>query len=591
MAERALDDKSLEKGKFFVEYADPSGGLNTRRDVHALDRNMLAVSINGWPAYDNVIAKRPASQFTINTSTGATGMGGTGTTIVATRWIIAGVTTTVLLAQNGRNLAFAAVGAVAWTNIVTTMGVGAKRIHVAQMFDPLSGANQCFICNGVDQPWMWAGPGNTSLTQTTTGNGLPVNAGNTAGITPRFVITIGNQAALAYSGEPSQPDAVYVSNSWFPQAFTQSASTGTNYPGSYQPYLIGYNDGVAGGAVTGMSMLQGNFMVFKESAIYRGQLTNLYGGVAAIQYQNVTPVRGMVAPESLAAFDTYNVFLSNDGVYYTDGYQVQQISTNVPTFFDGSLNGFGPICLAYPTAVGVRIGSRYIIWYDRGLPTAVGVPAGFPTSGVWFDFNKPDVDLLPQAGEMHGALSQWPFTAQMPVAGACSLNGPGDQGLFVWTSAQADQVALFGLGFTEFGGNISTTFAWLADRFPQLASDSAFFDAKHMHRAWFAIAAYLTTTTQLTFNATFTTDYLMTTSASAQTPVIPGSGSAVFGSATFGSGIFGAPAGSTFYAPVTIIPDKSVDGRFIQTMIQEASNTEWLLLGAQFEMSRRLPIS
>ena len=44
-----------------------------------------------------------------------------------------------------------------------------------------------------------------------------------------------------------------------------------------------------------------------------------------------TEERGMVAPESIAGFDTYIVFLSNDGVYYTDGYQIQQISANVPT--------------------------------------------------------------------------------------------------------------------------------------------------------------------------------------------------------------------------------------------------------------------
>jgi hypothetical protein len=278
-------------------------------------------------------------------------------------------------------------------------------------------------------------------------------------------------------------------------------------------------------------------------------------------------------------------------VYYTDGYQVQQISANVPTFFDGSLNGYGPLCLSYPTAVGVRCGSRYLIWYDRGLPAAPGVAAGYPTSGVWFDFSKPDVSSLPQAGEMHGASSQYPFTATMPVAGACALAGPYDSGLFVWTSAAADQVALFGIGFSEFGGPISATFAGPADRFPQTASDSSWFDYKHVHSARFAIGATLTTTGQLTFNATFATDYLLTTSASALTPVIPGAGTAVFGSGMFGSAIFGASGGATLYAPVTIIPASSADGRVIQTMIQESSQTEWLLLGYVLEISRRLPVS
>jgi len=590
VATPALNYKSLESEKFFVAYDDPQY-LNTKKDAHALAAYELAVSINGWPAADNAMAKRPASQFYVNTSTGATGMGGTGTTIVATRWVIGGVSTTVLLAQNGRKLAFAAVGASSWTNISTSMGVGAQRIHVAQMFDPLSGVNQAFICNGVDLPWMWAGPGHTTLTQTSVAAGLPVNAGGSTGITPRFVTTVGNNSVLCYAMDPTSPTAVYISNAFFPQAFTQSAASSTAYPGSYQPYLIGFNDGVNGGNITGITSLQGNIIVFKESAIYRGQFAGIYSSVVGFQWQTISTARGMVAPESLAAFDTYLVFLSNDGVYYTDGYQQQQISSNVPTFFDGSLNGFGALCLAYPTAVGVRCGSRYVIWYDRGLPAAVGIPAGFPTSGVWFDFNKIDQDYLPCAGEMQGALSQYPFSAQMAVAGACGLNGPNDTGLFVWTSAQADQVALFGLGFTEFGGDITTTFAGGADRFQQIATDAAFFSKKHIHSARIAIAAVLTRTSQLTFNATFTTDFLLTTSSSALTPVIPSLGTAVFGAGVFGSSLFGAGGNATIYAPVTITPDSSADGRMIQTMISETSQTEWFYLGLVLEVSARLPIS
>jgi hypothetical protein len=586
--EASRNTTGLAEPPVFVEYADPSGGLNTKRDVHALDRNMLAVSINSWPAYDNVIAKRPASSY-YGTANGATGLGGTGTTIVATRWVVGGLSTTYLLAQNGIHLAFMAVGGTSWTNISTAMGAGAQRIHVAQMYDPLTAANQCFICNGVDLPWMWAGPGNTTLTQTSVANGLPVNNGGSTGITPRFVTTVGNNSVLVYSGEKTSPTAVYISNAFSPQAFTQSASSATNYPGSYQPYLVGFNDGVNGGSVTGITSLQGNILCFKESAIYRGQFVNIYGTVYGFQWQTVSASRGMVAPESLASFDTYDAFLSNDGVYYTDGYQVQQISSNVPTFFDGSLNGYGALCLSYPTAVGVRCGSRYLIWYDRGLPSAPGVAAGYPTSGVWFDFSKPDIDLLPQAGEMQGALSQYPFTATMPVAGACALNGPYDTGLFVWTSATADQVALFGLGFVEFGGAISTTLAGPADRFPQVARDSAFFDFKHVLSARFAIAAALASTVQLTFNVTFTTDFLLTTSASALTPILPGSG-ATFGTGTFGISTFGSETGATTYAPVTITPSRLTDGRMIQTMIQESSTNEWLLLGFVLEISRRLPV-
>jgi hypothetical protein len=588
MAEPARNLGGLPEPPVYVEYADPSGGLNTKRDVHALERNMLAVSINGWPAYDNVIAKRPASSYYV-TANGATGMGGTGTTIVATRWTLSGnLTTTVLLAQNGTKLAFAQVGASSWTNITTAMGTGAQRIHVAQMYDPTSGANTCFICNGVDVPWMWQGPGHTTLTAVSTAAGyLPQKLTSSSGITPRFVTTVSNNSVLVYSGESTAPTAVYVSNAFYPQQFSQSATTSTAYPGSYQPYLVGFNDGVGGGNVTGITSLQGNIIVFKESAIYRGQFTSVYSSVYGFQFQCVSVARGMVAPESLAAFDTYLVFLSNDGVYYTDGYVVMQISASVPTFFDSSLNGYGALCLAYTTAVGVRIGSRYLIFYDRGLPNNQAA-AGYPTAGVWFDFAKPDDAGNPQAGEIHGALSQYPFSAAMTVAGAAQLNGPYDNDLFVWTSATADQVAIFGSGFVEFGGAITTTFAGPADRFPQIARESAFFDYKHLHSARFAIAAALSGA-PLTFTAVFTTDFLLSTSAAANTQLLPGGG-AVFGTGVFGTNVFGGGTNATIYAPVTIVPSKNADGRVIQTLLTETSTTEWILLGYVLEISRRLPV-
>jgi hypothetical protein len=383
MAEPSKNLKGVPQPPLWVEYADPSGGLNTKRDVHALDRNMLAVSINGWPAYDNVVAKRPASAYYINATNGATGLGGAGTTIVATRWVVGGLSTTVLLAQNGVKLAFAAVGASSWTDISTSMGAGAKRIHVAQMFDPLSGANQCFICNGVDLPWMWAGPGNTTLTQTSVANGLPVNHGGANGITPRFVTTVGNNSVLVYSGEPTEPTGVYISNAFYPQAFTQSASTATNYPGAYQPYLVGYNDGVNGGSVTGITSLQGNIICLKESAIYRGQFVNVYGTTYGFQWQNVSATRGMVAPESIAGFDTYIVFLSNDGVYYTDGYQIQQISAN-------STGTGRSACLTRPrSACGAGRGTSFgttaacpacPAWRRGTRPAACGSTSRSPTS-------------------------------------------------------------------------------------------------------------------------------------------------------------------------------------------------------------------
>jgi hypothetical protein len=577
--------------KKFIAYLDPSGGLNTKRDAHALDRNMAAASVNMWSAYDNALSKRPGTAAAI-TSTGATGMAGTGTHIVATRWQISGTTTTTfLLAQNGNRLAYAQVGSGAWTPISTPMGNNARRIHVAQMFDPKSGANQCFICNGVDVPWMWAGPGSSTLVAVTTGgNYLPSNAAG-GYITPRFVTTVGNNSVLVYAGEPTSPSAVYISDAFKPQQFTQSATTSTAYPGSYQPYLIGWNDGVGGGAITGLATLQGNIIVYKESAIYRGQFAGIYSTVLGFQWQTVSAQRGMVAPESLAGFDTFDVFLSLDGVYFTDGYQVQQISANVPTYFDGSLNGYGALCLQYSTAVGVRSGHRYLIFYDRGLPSAPGAPAGYPTSGLWFDFSKPDVSSLPQAGEMTGVSSA--DGSCWAVCGMAKLAGPGDSGLVAWIDPTRDRVGIFGQGFSDFGQPIACTFAGKADMMAEVASpgpEAAPISTKRVHRGWVSIAAGLSATpAPLQFGISFVTDLLSSVQTVGYTPVVP-SGGFIWGSGVWGNAVWGGGSNATDYTTVSVSPDQTAEGRIIQVQITESSMTEWILLGYVLEVSAREPV-
>ncbi len=573
-------------GRTFVAYKDPSGGLNTKRDAHALDRNMAATSINFWPAYDNALAKRPGSNFAIS-SNGVTGMGGTGTTIVATRWIVSGVSTTVLLAQNGVKLAFAAVGASSWTAISTSMGTGALRIHVAQMYDVLSGKNQCFICNGVDLPWLWAGPGNTTMTQTSTANGLPENMSGSAGITPRFVETF--NGSLIYSGEPTSPTAVYISDAWKPQSFTQNSATTTVYNGGsgYQPYLIGFQDGIAGGNVTGLGFLNGSILVFKESAIYRGTFADIYGQVYAEEWQCISPSRGFIAPESIVAFDTFICGLSIDGTYWTDGYQMVQFSSDVPTFFDGSLNGYGPICLAYTTAVGARCGQRYLIAYDRGVPSAPGASVGYPTSGLWFDFSRTTQSGQPEAGEFQGTTSA--AGTSWAIGGMCSLSGPNDTGLVAWTDPTQDRAAIFGRGFSDLGNAIAVTFAGPADFIPEAANPSpeaAGISPKTVHRAFLNVA--IAVGSQLTFSCQLVTDLL---SATITTGVSPPSmaGSLIWGSGSWGTGTWGTAANQTTYSAIGLAPASTADGRVIQMVIGESSTSEWILLGYTLEVSARMP--
>ena len=590
--------KSDPEEKTFIAYRDPSGGLNTKRDAHALDRNMAAVSINMWPAYDNALSKRPGSSAF---SGGKTGMAGTGTTVVATRWNVAGVSSTVLLAQNGVHLAYAQVGATAWTPISTAMGAGAQRIHVAQTFDPTTGGNQAFICNGVDVPWMWSGPGSSLLTPVGTAPGqLPQKLTSGTPITPRFVETVGNNSLLVYSGEPSAPTAVYVSNAFYPQNFSQSATTATPYPGGYQPYLVGFNDGVNGGNITGLGCLQGNIIAFKETAIYRGQFVTIYGSVVGFQWQTVSAARGCVAPESICSFDTFIVFLSSDGVYFTDSYQLQQVSANVPTFFDGSLTGNGPIALNYTTAVGARSGARYLIFYDRGNPFTNGTPAGYPTSGLWFDFSKPDASALPQVGEMQGTSAAggggFGGGGQVwAVGGMTTLAGQNDTGLVAWIDPTQDRVGLFGLGFNDFGAPISTTFAGVADMMPEIANPGSHASAispKHIHRAWLSIASsFAAINMPLRFTVSIITDLLSSTTTVGSTQNLSISGLALYwDQGEWDVNYWAGSPSATDYATISFSPATSADGRIIQVQITESSINEWILLGYVLEASAREPV-
>ena len=571
-------------GNTWIAYKDPSGGLNTRRDSHALDRNMAAMSINFWPAYENALSKRPGSSAAIST-TGATGMSGTGTHIVATRWNIGGVSTTVLLAQNGVHLAFAAVNATTWTAISTAMGTGAQRIHVAQMYDPLSGANQCFICNGVDLPWLWAGPGHTTLTQTSVANGLPVNKGGSTGITPRFVETF--NGSLFYAGEPTEPTAVFVSNSWYPQAFTQSASSGTNYPGSYQPYLIGYNDGIAGGNITGLGFLQGSVIVFKESALYLGTIANIYGSVYAFVWQCISATRGFIAPESIVAYESIICGLSIDGCWWTDGYQMTQFSSDVPTFFDGSLSGNPATCLAYPTAVAARMGTKYLIFYDRGATGTGAGAAGYPTSGLWFDFGKQTKTGMPEAGEMQGTSSAngdvW------ACCGMATLAGPNDLGLVAWIDPTQDRVGIFGQGFNDFGAPIAVTFAGPADMIPEVADPTgaaAGISVKNVLSYALNIAAVLGGA--LTFSAQIVTDLQSSTPSAGVSTAAPSS-SLVWGTGSWGQANWG-PTTSTSYQAIPFTPAQTAFGKILQFIVQEASTQQWIMLGYELEVGAQAPL-
>lgn len=551
---------------------DLSGGLNTKRDIHALERNELAVSQNAWYGTENAVSKRPGSTA-FGSSTGATSTGLSGSTIVSARF----QNISLAVAQNSTVISWASAGSVAYTSI-GTVAVGASRIHAAQMYDPTQPTSSpadgsLFICDGKSTPKIWNGPASGLVAVNTSTGFLPLNGASSGTITPRFVISDGQNSNLVYAGEPTAPTAVYISDPFFPEKFSFSATAVSSYPGTYAPYLIGQNDGVAGGDITGLGKLGTTILVTKQAALYFMQIQSVYGNLVFTDYC-VSASTGNVAPESLIMFDQFGVFLGNDGVYTVDIYgNLQQITRNVPTFFDNTLTGFAAICTNPTTAVGVRQGSRYLLFYD-------GLNFGFPTQGLWFDFAKPDKDGLPTVGEI----------LNMSVAGAVQLKGPTDDGNFIWTDATQDRVGKFGIGFSDFGANILTTLKLKADTLDQQYGPKGPVATKTLVNWWLDVAVPISAalSSSIQFTGTITTDYQQTLSTPAAPITIASPATAFYGSAHYGIDHYTASTGSvTEYTTTRLTGLQAAQGKALQFGLYETSTLPWTLVGITGEFNDR----
>jgi hypothetical protein len=542
---------------------DLSGGLNTKRDPHAIQRNELALSQNTWYGSENAISKRPGTTAIV-TGTGATGNAVSGTGLGSFRYN----NVSYVLSQQGTILNFAALADASWSTFSGGLASGAGRIHVAQMYDPTSGGNAVFVCDGKDTPLYFtpvaSGSTATLSTVTTTSGYLPLNFTGSAPITPRYVITDGQNSNLVYAGEPTYPGAVYISDPFFPQKFSFSATSTSSYPGTYSPYLIGQNDGVNGGDITGLCKLGTTIVVFKQAAIYFMQLQSVYGDLVFTDYC-VSASTGCVAPESIVAFDQFACFLGNDGAYTVDIYgNIQQISRNVPTFFDNTLSGFVAECTSPTTATATRQGSRCILFYDN-------LAAGYPTSGLWFDFAKPDKDGLPTVGEIIG----------YSPAACVQLKGPSDDGNFVWTDATQDRIGKFGIGFSDFGSAISWSGNLKADILDDQYGPSAPVSPKALVSMWFDLSIpQQTNGATISMIGNVTTDYETTTTQAAQTVSVVVGGTAYYGSAHYGQDHYTSARTQTFqYATPKRTGLQADQGRTVQLGWTESSTNPVTILG------------
>ena len=552
-----------------VAYRPLDGGLNTRKAQHDLARNELAALVNEWYAYGTALSKRPG---TTALGAGATGDGVGITSVVTARF----ADNTYAIVQTADNNVYAAeyLTANAWTSIGSVTG---GVLRGAQMYDPKTGNDTLFVVTGHDTPKMWIGSG--LLSAVATGSDfLPFKPNTSTPITPAFVATLGNNSHLFYAGEPTAPSAVFISDAFAPESFTTPAMQADPYGysgggGTFLPAVIGMNDGVDGGAITGLQTMGFSMVTFKESAIYAMVQTQLLGSVAW-QVYNVAAQRGALSPRSIIPFENFIAFLSIDGCYVTYGQpneqmNKQKISVNVPSFFDSTRFGAAASIANRTTAVAVRIANRYVIWFDTG--------AGTPTTGVWFDFDVNADQQVPAAGQI----------ANMNMGGAASASGPKDQGLFIWGDASVDRVGLFGVGFADFGAAIPISLLLKYDAFEDLFGPQAWIQNKVPSRADIVVEPLSSTSaTDAVFTATLAADYGPALSSSLPLPVVPVNPAGGLWGDVWGAFDWSAtgevPSG---YDILTMLPQNGVYGHILQIGLTETSTAPHVLAGIILEVN------
>lgn len=565
--------------RVYIPYMNLGGGKCTKKDAHAIRRDQLAELINGWYAFGDALSKRPGSVAVV-TSSGATGNGGPVKSLYIARFN--GVS--YILVQQGTALYYAKLSDTVWTPITTPLGAGANPIQCAQMYDPSTGKDTVFICDGVSQPWTWTGPPATTLGSAT----VPKNAGNTAFITPKYVATLGNNSKLFYAGDPSAPSAVFISDAEYPQSFTTSLTASSWYTGvgtagaAYYPAIIGQNDGVDGGSITGIAGLGSAMIVYKESAIYRMDETQLLGDTA-FRVTTVSSSVGMLSPRSLVKFNNFHTFLGIDGVYICQGVADEDmicVSADVPTYFDNTLTGFSALIQNYTTAVAARMGNRLLLWFDDG--------SGTPVRGVWFDFNKPNPESgLPTVGEIQG----------MNMGGCAAQRGPNDDGHLIWGDAGQDRVGHFGIGFSDFSQPITITFFGKADLMDDEFGPDSPLCYKVVDNASALIALPQVQAGEgITILYTLVTDLLSQSPNTGTISASVGAGGGTWGQNWAPSGtnqlVWSSPQAASQYQ-VASIPTAAVPqtfGRSIQIGFQETSTYPITFLGFILEINKQEPL-
>lgn len=580
----------------FVPYMDLGQGLNTRKDPHALARNELAVLVNAWYSQGQSLGKRPGVT-PLTTANGATSKVNFVVSMVAARF---GGQTWLVIQGDDNGVYYAPAVAsgsnFTWKKIGSLSG---GTMRAAQMYDPEREADALFVVSGKDVPQYWLGPETQLKNVKTAATYLPTKANSTtAPITPAYVATLGNNSHLFYSGDDSAPSAVYVSDPFYPESFTTPLTQVNPMKGAYQPALIGNNDGVDGGDITGLQTFGSAMLVFKESAIYAMIETQLLGDTA-FMVENISATVGCVSPRSIVPMDGFVCFLAIDGIYATDGNTAYQISGNVPTYFDSTVLGQPALIANRTNAIAYRHGTRYIVFFDTGTGSA--------DTGVWFDFAVEGDQGLPGCGQMN--FSAPAGSTAMYLGGAVTLRGPRDDGNVAVAAANFDFVGKFGLGFSDVcetsgtptATGISVTLRGKADFFEDVLGADAPASIKNVDQIHLFVSIFRTgQPVEITFTGNVINDVADAypiTSEPTELPQIsgprwgsPGQGGTgeVWGAPPVGTGAIwtAQPIAPGLFFDVPILSPSTAWGKIIQMEFSETSSNGWLILGYALQIGK-----
>lgn len=411
---------------------------------------------------------------------------------------------------------------------------------------------------------------------------LPNNGTNTAPITPKYVATLGNNSHLFYSGEPTAPSAVYISNPFFPQRFENNAQQVSPYNGKYLPAIIGLNDGVEGGAIVGMGGLQGAMIIVKESAVYKMVMQVLLGEVPIWQVIQISS-RGSTSPRSIVFFEingtTFFTYLSIDGIYLNDGNASKKLTGGVPTFFDATRQGGQCLITDRTTAIGGRHGNKLLLSFAI---SAIGYNEG----GLWVDFDNQDEDGLPLCGQI----------ADFTPAGMVALDGPHDDGNMAWIDATQDMVGKFGVGYSDIitdgaghaaGKPISVTIAGKADLFEDLFGPDSRGRRKVAKKLWLYVSMPSQNALEgVAFQPVIITDQLAQIAPGQVVPPVYAPPQGAWDIGQWGSMVWSG--GGAEYVAIPIALQASTRGRMLQVVVQESSQVPWTILGYALEMNDQL---